>query len=229
MPVLVSRILAAGAILGALRLAFPHEFSDEDGARRLAFAGVALLASLGIAALARLWRGRLAAAALVWAAVFAAIVGGYSWRAELSAAYDRALGRQAPLVALARAGGEVELTRTWDGHFRAPVVVNGREDAPLPMLIDTGASIVLLRHEDAEAVGIDTRRLRYSTAITTANGGARVAPVTLESLRVGDVELHNVRAAVAERGALHSPLLGMSFLAGLSELTFRGDKALLKR
>lgn len=51
----------------------------------------------------------------------------------------------------------------------------------------------------------------------TANGVARVAAVTIDTLSIDDITVRNVRAAVAERGKLGTTLLGMSFLSRLSK------------
>jgi len=50
---------------------------------------------------------------------------------------------------------------------------------------------------------------------------ARVAPVRLDSVRVGDITVHDVHAAVAEPGRLETSLLGMSFLNRLSRFDMR--------
>ncbi len=225
MGAMLTRLLAVLFTLLALRLALPDRFAGEEGATQLFYAGMLLTLGFSAPLLGRIAGQRLAVAATVWVVAFVSIVAGYSYRDDIAAAWQRAMGQTAPIAALARAPGEVELERTWDGHFRALTTIGGAE---VGLLIDTGASIVLLRHEDAEAIGIDTAALDFSTPITTANGGARVAPITLSSIRIGDVEVRNVRAGVAQRGALHSGLLGMSFLNELSEVSFRGDKAILR-
>jgi aspartyl protease family protein len=51
--------------------------------------------------------------------------------------------------------------------------------------------------------------------VSTANGVARVAVVTLDSVAIEDIVVHDVRAAVAEPGKLTKTLLGMSFLGQL--------------
>ena len=55
-----------------------------------------------------------------------------------------------------------------------------------------------------------------------------VAPVTLETIRIGDVAVENVRAAVAQEGNLHTSLLGMSFLGELEEVSIRRDRMTLR-
>ena len=131
-----------------------------------------------------------------------------------------------PSVALSRAVGEAELHRGWDGHYRAEAEVNG---VPLKLMIDTGASMVLLPYEDAAAVGIDTASLDFSVPVATANGHSAVAPVRLSSVRIGSVAVFDVTAAVARPGRLKTGLLGMSFLDRLAETSFQKDRLILRQ
>jgi aspartyl protease family protein len=114
----------------------------------------------------------------------------------------------------------VRIRRRSDGHFIASVSLNGQ---PVRMLVDTGASTVVLRPADAAKAGIDTEALRYTIAVNTANGTAYAAPVRLRSLAVGPVEIGDVEALVAKPGTLKESLLGMSFLRRLRSFDFTGE------
>lgn len=120
--------------------------------------------------------------------------------------------------------GEVRLKADRRGHFVFPGKVDGR---PVTFMADTGASIVALTYEDARRVGLAPRRLDFSARVSTANGIAMVAPVILSRVRVGSITLRDVQAAVAEKGALHINLLGMSFLGRLESFNLRGDELVL--
>lgn len=220
-------LLAAIAIvLAGLNEKFPHALRTEGASEQFVFLAVFLV-------LALLWgmRGRdfrlkpVAIAGLVWFSIFSALVTAYAYRHEARMVFDRIRGEVSPTLAIARTQGEVELRKAWDGHFRAVTEVNG---AKVGMLVDTGASIVLLSYEDAEAIGLDPANLDFRMPVTTANGKSFVAPVTLDSVSVGSVGLSRVQAAVAEPGRLHSSLLGMSFLGRLEETSFRRDTLVLK-
>lgn len=128
-------------------------------------------------------------------------------------------------AALALTSTETILNRSWDGHFRAITQINGTD---IGLLIDTGASLVLLRHDDALRIGLPLTELDYSTPLTTANGKSYVAPIILETLRIGDVVATNVKAAVAREGALHSSLLGMSFLEKIDETVIQRNRMILR-
>lgn len=54
---------------------------------------------------------------------------------------------------------------------------------------------------------------------------SRVAPVTLD--RVRDITVRDVPAVVAEKGALATNLLGMSFLSQLKSFQMRGSELIL--
>ena len=92
---------------------------------------------------------------------------------------------------------------------------------------DTGATMMALTYEDAKKVGLTPHSLDFSARVDTANGIARVAPVTLARVRVGDITIRNVRAAVAERGALTTNLLGMSFLGRLRSFQIQDGELIL--
>ena len=56
------------------------------------------------------------------------------------------------------------------------------------MVLDTGASSVVLTREDAKAAGLPLDVLDYSVSIDTANGRTRAAPVTLDRIAVGSLD-----------------------------------------
>jgi aspartyl protease family protein len=69
--------------------------------------------------------------------------------------------------------------------------------------------------------------LDFSGLAQTANGVSRVAPVMLDRVRVDDITVRDVPAAVAEKGALSTNLLGMSFLSRLKSFQLRGSELIL--
>lgn len=161
----------------------------------------------------------------LWLWVLAAAAVLHANRAELVPLYDRLHGNIYPSVALTTAHGEASLRRAWDGHYRAEAEVNGVRTR---LMVDTGASMVLLPYEEARSFGIDPAALEFSLPVMTANGTAAVAPVRIASIRVGPVAVFDVEAAVAQPGMLKIGLLGMSFLDELSETSFRGGTLFLR-
>jgi aspartyl protease family protein len=107
-----------------------------------------------------------------------------------------------------------------DGHFVASVQVNGKS---VSMIVDTGASQIVLRPQDAEKAGIDTSKLNYTVPVSTANGRSMTARIRLDNVTIGPLDRQKVEALVAQPGALTQSLLGMSFLSRLRSYEFSGD------
>jgi clan AA aspartic protease (TIGR02281 family) len=111
-----------------------------------------------------------------------------------------------------------------DGSFAFDAVVNGSH---VRMLFDTGATVVGLRAEDAERLGIPVNNLSYSAKIKTANGTAEVAPVTIDTMIIGNITLRKVSGFVAKEGALPQNLLGQTFLTRLSGFNVQNNLLIL--
>jgi len=97
------------------------------------------------------------------------------------------------------------------------------------ILVDTGASVIALKSEDAAALGIRPVGRDYMGMVGTANGTVRVAPVELGTVEVDDLEVHNVAAVVMPSGALGENLLGLSFLRRLRRFEFADGKLVLEQ
>ena len=104
--------------------------------------------------------------------------------------------------------GKVLLAADPRGHFLIDGAVNR---VPVRFLVDTGATMVSLPQRDADRLGIDYRSGRRGLS-QTANGTATVYLVKIDSIRIGEIELHNIDALVHEGPGLEQALLGMSFL-----------------
>jgi aspartyl protease family protein len=102
------------------------------------------------------------------------------------------------------------------GHFTLTADVNG---APIRAVVDTGASLVALTLQDAQAAGISRNELVFNQVTRTANGPTRFAAITLGEIRIGQIAIDNVPAAVIEN--LDQSLLGMSFLRRLKSFEMR--------
>jgi aspartyl protease family protein len=121
--------------------------------------------------------------------------------------------------------GAVTLPAGKYGHFEADAEINGRD---IGVMVDTGASLVALTYDDAERAGIYVHPSDFTHRAQTANGIARVAPVTISRIRIGDITVRDVPAVVSERGASERTLLGMSFLGRLSRVEMRGSTLVLE-
>lgn len=121
--------------------------------------------------------------------------------------------------------GRAEIAVSRNGHFSTTAYVNGR---PIEVLVDTGATLVALSFEDAQRVGVYVKPSDFTHRTNTANGTAKVAPIRLDSISVGDIRVRNVDAMVSERGAMKGTLLGMAFLKRLSKVEIRSGQLVLE-
>lgn len=162
----------------------------------------------------------------IWVLLFLVTIGAYAYRDDLGHVARRIgvelLPAGVPLPEATGVAGQsaVRLRKHASGHFLARGMING---APVSMLVDTGATTVVLKPADAQRAGIDPDALSYSTPVSTANGTTFAAPVRLRSLAVGDIVVNDVEALVAKPGSLNESLLGMSFLRRLRSYEFSGD------
>lgn len=223
---LLAILAGAGAV--AVLLGDDLSIASPDGGRLVSIAAaVALLIAFAGSVLAS-YSGRFGTAArdfAIWMSLGLALVVGYSYRDEFQSIAQRVTGEllpgEASTVTTSNAGERaVRIRRRSDGHFVARVAV---ERANLSMLVDTGASTVVLTPADARAAGVNLETLSYSVPVRTANGTAYAAAVRLKRLSVGGISVDGVDAMVAKPGALNESLLGMSFLRRLRSYEFSGD------
>lgn len=186
----------------------------------------ALLVFLGGSALV-MFRRRFAQAliaALTWVALALILVVGYAYRFDLRNVADRVMAELLPSHVITR-GRTVEVARAFNGDFDVTAEING---ARVSMVLDTGASSVVLTREDAKAAGLPLEVLAYTVNIETANGRTRAAPVVLDRIAIGGLVERSIEALVAQPGQLKTSLLGMSFLNRLQSWEVRGDRLVLR-
>jgi len=87
---------------------------------------------------------------------------------------------------------------------------------PIKFLIDTGATTIAMNSTQAERLGIDYRLIGKQTMVSTASGTAKAYAVNLKKVKVGEIEVSNVKALVVDGGFPREVLLGMSFLSRVS-------------
>jgi aspartyl protease family protein len=122
--------------------------------------------------------------------------------------------------ASAAVGSAVTNSLVYRADSRGHVVVEGDVNgSAVRFLVDTGATLVALTTRDASAAGFSRNDLSFNSRVSTANGVARVAPVTLRELRIGQFSVRDVPAAVVED--LNISLLGQSFLKRLESYEMR--------
>ncbi len=159
-------------------------------------------------------------AMLFWAVVGFLLVVGYTYRFELRDVTDHVVAELMP-GHVAGHGRHVEVVRGQGGDFSLAAHING---ARVPMVLDTGASSVVLTQKAAKAAGLPIEMLNYSVNVDTASGHTKAAPVTLDRVAVGGLVERGVPALVVKSDQLKNNLLGMSFLNRLESWEVHGDR-----
>jgi aspartyl protease family protein len=122
-------------------------------------------------------------------------------------------------------GRAVQVARGQSGEFALQARINGIATA---MVIDTGATSVVLTYETAKAAGLPLELLEYDVDVETAGGHTKAARLTLDRLSIGKLVERSVPALVVPRGQMKTNLLGMSFLDRLESWEVRADRLMLR-
>jgi len=223
-------LLLVGLAIGAVVLIARHEQGTIAGLSTDDFSSllikVVLVVFVGGMVLT-LFRERFTQAlkaALFWVMIALALAVGYTYREQLRDVGEQVLAELIPGRAVTR-GLVVTIARGRSGDFQVSAQING---ARVPMVLDTGASAVVLTQDAAKAAGLPLEVLSYTVNVETANGRTRAAPVTLDRVAVGGITERGVPALIAPPGQLRSNLLGMSFLNRLESFEVRGDKLTMR-
>ena len=112
------------------------------------------------------------------------------------------------------------------GQFQTMMEVEGQR---LSVLVDTGASFVVLSSDDADRLALRPAPSDFKYKVSTANGTAYVAKAELREIRVGNIVVRNVPALIGSRGALVESLLGMSFLRKLGSYKVDAGRLVLQQ
>lgn len=208
---------------------FLNSDSGMEAGRTLYAIVLGALALLYVVSISFDYRGRSLQGlrdAAVWGLIVFGLLAGYSYRGELQTVVYRIAGEVLPpghvMTVDTGTSGEkaVRIRGDGGGHFAAQGRVNGSD---MRLLIDTGASTVVLKAADAERAGIDVAGLSFTVPVQTANGTAYAAPVRLREVAIGQIAFDSIEALVAKPGSLNDSLLGMSFLSRLKSYEVVGD------
>ena len=118
----------------------------------------------------------------------------------------------------------VQIPRGQSGEFAIQARING---VTTPMVIDTGATSVVLTYETAKAIGLPLELLEYDVDVETAGGHTKAARLSLDRLAIGKLVERSVPALVVPHGQMKTNLLGMSFLDRMESWEVRADRLVL--
>ena len=155
------------------------------------------------------------------------------YKAQMMASETEAIDPPARVVeasaeptSAAASGSIVRLDADTTGHFRTEARANGRR---LEILVDTGATLVAFDESTARKLGIATGPADFRYKVSTANGEAPAAKVTIARLQLGPISMNDVDAIVTKDGTLSTALLGMSFLSRLSKFVISDRRLTLRQ
>jgi aspartyl protease family protein len=172
--------------------------------------------------------GEMIRAVLFWAMIALVLALVYSYRHEIEAMSERLLSEllvSRPVTTGSGSGATVQVARARGGDFMVQTLVNS---APVNMLVDTGASSVVLTQEAAAAANLPLDLLKYDVPIETASGRTRAAAVVIDQIAVGGIVERRVPALVSAPGDLKTSLLGMSFLNRLRSFEISGGRLVMR-
>jgi aspartyl protease family protein len=95
--------------------------------------------------------------------------------------------------------------------------VNGNiNQFPVKLLVDTGATLVAMNEREAKRLGLPYKLQGVIGQASTASGTTKAYYIRLSKVRVGEIELNDVEAAVLPGAFPTEVLLGNSFLSRLN-------------
>lgn len=120
------------------------------------------------------------------------------------------LGREISSTFTGPAPGETVTIAPDDGGM---YLVNGSINGfQVGFVVDTGATLISMNKHQAKRIGLDYKMKGVESTSETAGGYARIFLVKLNEVKVGNITLHDVDAAVHDDEFPTVILLGNSFL-----------------
>ncbi|MGN6279216.1 MAG: retropepsin-like aspartic protease family protein [Sphingomonas sp.] len=184
---------------------------------------VLLLVLVGSSVVARRMPiGQMAKMALAWVAIFAVAMLIVAGRHRIAAVWSDLTGGFSDGGQSVQ-GGIVRIAKADDGHFWAVAEINGVRRR---MLIDSGATVTAISSATAKAAKLDLNESPFGTTLSTANGDIAVTRSSIDDLKIGTIETHDLDAVVSPAFG-DTDILGMNFLSRLKGWRVEGDTLIL--
>lgn len=213
-----------GLGLWGLSWYFPARQTAMDWLNAVNLVGFLALVSSGFLYGRRRRLKESARAVALWLAVGVVLVLGFAFRDQLLFLGQNLRSALVPGYPVQTGQREMIVTESAGGGYLVHGMVNGR---PVPFLVDTGASDIVLSPADARRIGIPIDSLTFNHVYETANGEGRGAPYRLARLEVGPIVLHDVPVSI-NQAPMRTSLLGLTFLKRLKSFGFSDHKMILR-
>lgn len=208
-------LLVVAVLVGVVALAAHVGLGTLDSTdRRMQLLYLCLILAVlsgGLAARLQARPGTVISQIGAWCVIFAALILIYSFRGEFATLRGRLIAELVPAQGQQTGAHSVAFPLEADGHYHVEANVDGHT---IGFLVDSGASDIVLSPADARELGLDPDSLSYTMMAMTANGTVRGAPVQINRLRIGPIEMMELPATV-NQADMSVSLLGMEFLSRL--------------
>lgn len=112
-----------------------------------------------------------------------------------------------------------------NNQYETSISIDGKE---VKGIIDTGANFVTINKNIASQLNISYKKDENKVKVSTANDKTNGYKIILSTIKLGDIELHNIEAVVMDNDQPENVLIGMSFLKNL-DIKYSGDRLKLKK
>lgn len=112
-----------------------------------------------------------------------------------------------------------------NNQYETVITIEGKE---VNGIIDTGANFVTINKNIAIQLNISYKKDENKVKVSTANDKTSGYRIMLSSIKLGDIELHNIDAVVMDNDQPENVLIGMSFLKNL-DIKYSGNRLKLKK
>jgi aspartyl protease family protein len=155
--------------------------------------------------------------ALYWLLILVILVFLYSFKDDYTNIKHRFIGALFPSTVIEE-GGVITVKLSNNGHFMINTYINGSKAV---LLVDTGATSVVLSRNVAKHAGIDVSKLGLYHEVIGANGTFYVGEAKVD-IRIGNFEVKNFPVLV-NASDIDESLLGMTLLNEFKSFSIEGD------